>query len=823
MKSRTSAANPPVPYEDIGYNSAQTSTDYGDNPSSTDRGGNQSSDSCLGVHSAVRSNKFEPAFRLLSIAVVVLGFLPMARMVYWLYAVGGNCIGNDYVHWIKVIDGVLSGTFNWMDYPRAVFLGSHFCFFSILIELAMCSLGIWDVRLESLIGMAMLFGSTVLLWDAATTRSDGKWRWVVLACLAAINFGTTQSAILLSSMFSLRLTGLCQLGYTLALWALVRFKDKAERHGAALTLVAMGGILASYSCGAALPVWGSLFVALILLGYRRIRELAIFFFSMIVGLFPYLYFFIADHKKDPNLAAGLGKVGMDPSQIIDLIGRPLCNGIGQNFNSIAIGHVAGLLGLAFLAGMLLAERRKLLPSAKFAVIVSLVVFSAIASCLLIEVRAQIAPWYATMMKYYWLGFATLAILVLRAAFDSQTKKSQRERLLVGGISGAAMLCFLVLYAMTNVSFEDKQFYLLTRTPASESCQRHYQTAPTYGEDLLFQWGAGNQYFCRLLGSVLHKHGLLSFNRTQEWTLQGEYFLDSVSFNRNPNCPTPHWIGGNRADRIKSWRDYDHLNLSVQAPQTVRWQVSLPQAATDARFETSCALAVRKYHQSNRADTLPIAARISVVPELHAESGVSFTKPISVKEGWSKIEIPLNQFVGEPVVISFSCLQPQTKTTNGFADAAVFEYPRISFKQDHPQTDETETANIKPENTDLSPSFHQPVVTDLSLATSPGLNVVATPRNDLNLNQFSHLYFRAIAGGAIAPVVRAKLNLNDSRTMVITVPLLLDNLKHAYTYDFKLLELPANTILHSIDFTTCGANQAEQNNTAISDVHLLRVH
>jgi hypothetical protein len=767
-----------------------------------------------------RKDGFESTFKVLAVAFVLLGFLPMVRMVYWLYAVGGNCIGNDYVHWIEVIDGVLAGTFNWADFPRAVFLGSHFCFFSILCELAMCVLGIWDVRLESLIGICLLFVSTFLLWDATTTKSDGKWRWIVLTCAAAINFGTTQSAILLGSMFSLRLTGLCQLGYTLALWALIKFSDK--RRNTALILVALGGIVASYSCGAALPVWGSLLVAVLMLGYRRIREWAFFFASMFVGLFPYAYFFLLDHKQDPNLSGGLGRVGMDPSQFIDLIGRPLCNGIGSNFGYIEIGHVAGVLGLGFLIAMLLSANRKVLPKSVLVVSVSSICFSAIAASLLLEVRAQIAPWYATMMKYYWLGFSTLAVYLLKSACHNSGESSRRSRLISGGISGAALVCFLTLYLMTNVSFDDKQFYLLTRTPASESFQRHYQTAPTYAEDLLFQWGPGNQYFCKLLGSVLQRHGLLSFGSNQERTLQGDFFLDAVSFNRRPNYPRPLWITGSRADRVKSWRDYDHLNLCLQPPQTVTWRLAIPAGARAAILETSCTRAEMKYPHDTSTSAMPVAARVSVEPDSpNFAAGVAFIKPLSSHNGWSKIEIPLTQFVGKEIKISFSCLRPDNAAGRSFA-GAVFQYPRIAFKQDRLQTAAALSDDMRPENTDASPAFHQPTAADLLLRTSPGSTVAVVPAHNLLLNQFSHLYFRATTGSVITPLVNVKFNFKNNPTATVVIPLLLDSHDHAYTYDFKLLALPAETELSSIDLTASGTIKGEKINAVISDVRLLRV-
>ncbi|HEY9716144.1 MAG TPA: hypothetical protein V6C69_01640 [Trichormus sp.] len=773
-----------------------------------------------GKDKADRRNGFEPAFKVLTVAVVLLGFLPMVRMVYWLYALGGNCIGNDYVHWIKLIDHALAGTLNWLDFPRAVFLGSHFCFFSILAELAMCSLGVWDVRLESLIGICLLCVSTFLLWDATTTKSDGRWRWLVLACSAAINFGTTQSAILLGSMFSLRLTGLCQLGYTIALWALIKFSDK--RRNTALILVALGGIVASYSCGAALPVWGSLLVAVVMLGYRRISELAFFFASMFVGLFPYAYFFLVDHKHDPNLAGSLGKVGMDPMQIIDLIGRPLCNGMGRNFGYIEIGHIAGVLGLGFLIAMLLSANRKVLPKSMFTVSISLIAFSAIAAGLLIEVRAQIAPWYATMMKYYWLGFSTLAIYLLKSAWDSSSGSLRPARLISGGIGGAALVCFLTLYLITNVSFDDKQFYLLTRTPASESLQRHYQTAPTYAEDLLFQWGPGNQYFSTLLGSVLQKHGLLSFGPNQEWTLQGDFFLDSVSFNRQPNYSAPLWITGNRADRSKSWRDYDHLNLCLEAPQTVTWRLTVPAGARAVNFETSCARAEKKYHQHANSTAIPVAARVSIKPDSDKfAAGIAFSKPLYSRSGWSKIEIPLTQFAGKDIDVSFSCLSPDNAEAGSF-DGAVFQYPRITFKQDRLQSTAALADDVRPENTDVSPAFHRPTAADLILPTLPGSSATVAPAHNLILNQFSHLYFRAATGSVFTPLVSVRLNFKNNPTATVVIPLMLDHRDHAYTYDFKLLALPAGAELGSIDLTASGTIKGEKIDAVISDVRLLRV-
>jgi hypothetical protein len=251
-------------------------------------------------------------------------------------------------------------------------------------------------------------------------------------------------------------------------------------------------------------------------------------------------------------------------------------------------------------------------------------------------------------------------------------------------------------------------------------------------------------------------------------------------------------------------------------------LTVPAGARAVNFETSCARAERKYPQHASSTAVPVAARVSIKPDSDKyAAGVAFSKALSSRSGWSKIEIPLTQFVGKDIDVSFSCLGPDNAEA-GSSDGAVFQYPRITFKQDRLQSTDTHANDVRPENTDASPAFHRPTAADLVLPTSPGSTVTATPAHNLLLNQFSHLYFRATTGSVFTPLVNVRLNFKNHPTATVVIPLLLDHHEHAYTYDFKLLSLPADAELSSLDLTASGTIKGERIDAVISDVRLLRV-
>jgi len=113
-----------------------------------------------------------------------------------------------------------------------------------------------------------------------------------------------------------------------------------------------------------------------------------------------------------------------------------------------------------------------------------------------------------------------------------------------------------LVALSNRDYGSKLVFLQTRTPASASCLRNYNLAPSYCEQYVFNWGVGHPGFLAQLARPLQRNDLSVFSSNEEWNLQGDWALDTV-WVKFPGRPRATWAEDS-PNRPLPFYDFRHL-------------------------------------------------------------------------------------------------------------------------------------------------------------------------------------------------------------------------------------------------------------------------
>ena len=140
----------------------------------------------------------------------------------------------------------------------------------------------------------------------------------------------------------------------------------------------------------------------------------------------------------------------------------------------------GLLLLAFLAGYYTVKRLWLKESA-FAL--SLALFAILNLLAAAIFRPMMAPWYSVYAGFFWI-----AVLALLSGLQREFFAAKQIKWAV--LSTLASLGCLLLLALSNLSYRDKDAFRFSHGPASEGVMRHFLDVPTYGEINLFSFTVG---------------------------------------------------------------------------------------------------------------------------------------------------------------------------------------------------------------------------------------------------------------------------------------------------------------------------------------------
>lgn len=748
------------------------------------------------------------AFLSASVLSVLAGLYCVLRLWDLILNVGGNNISNDYVAFIQVIDRVLTGDYNWTRFIKETVAGTHCVAIPVLFHIFVARFLEWNARSELIIGLGVNLVRALLVTSLLTYSFHKRLRPLVFGLVLALIFSVSQASMHLfgQSCFPVALT---VFGFVLGLWGLVKFKGSF----AAIAVMLFGGFIATLSMGNMLCCWFAFLVSLIVLGYRRPRDYVIWLGGLLIALVPYALFVLGRMKAGAGGASALG-----PYYVIDMIGRQFANDIGFNCGRLAMAEYAGILGLVSLvvaaSGCALLKRWPVSARASL----SMCSYGLASAVMLSVVRQMVAPWYTGFLSMFWLGL--LGLFVTMFARKSLFKESACPDETAGGtpdrtrVHLALKLLALVLignivflYFKSNRSWTDKHTFLFTRAPASESALRHYRTAPTYCEGLLFQWGDGTAGAVQELGTPLERHRLSAFSDHQEWALQGDFLLHDVRVTEHASKPDIKWLQGWSVDRTFKWSHYQHANLYLNSPNCVDWTVTFPADLRSAVLRTE----VRLAHKMPERDGATFKIVVKEPGQAQFGSPV-FEKTVTVGRP-VLIELPLTQWRGQKITLRFTSDGGQDPAD----DAVVLRYPVISVVR-NPMTALPPRAPVQaiPENVDVSPDFPKrfqreerlPAITNSDwVRRSFGLKMPVSGAEKLRdyvksfpsiclsferpfpINEFSHLKLRMSAGKKVASrSMKAVLTSDRGVESYFSMPLIPDEGEHDYLYDLKLLEL-----------------------------------
>ena len=489
--------------------------------------------------------------RLLVAASVFLALLPPARMGWIVLTYGENNLSNDYLGRVGLVGALLDGTWTLGEFIKGAWIaGGHSTISLVSIYWLNARLFAWNVRVELVLGLAVAAATLALIVTALPARI----RWPLLPLLSLLLFSTARVTSFTYGESTLQM-GLAQLGVAAGAWACVRC---ADRPVALAAWLAAGGLLASWSWGGGVMAWPVFLLALLALRVRSPLAWTVFAAAAALGLAQYVFLLVLR----PVVGEGTSRLQLAsaPRTLLELLGRPLSNDVAVNLGPMHSAQLVGILGVLVLVAGLPALAGGLRPVISPVVLLAWSILVAIQIALF---RGGVAPWYVSPMTVYWVGAIGL---VASTGFALR-------------IPALAVIALLVL--RIQPTWEDKSFYLPSRSPASAACLREWKTAPRACRDRVFQWGKVLAGEMEWLGTNLETRRLSVFGPHRTYLLQGDVILGRVAFEPGEAPAFLSRDGRTPGDP----NDFHRLDLVMPARASATWRVDLPPNLARAVFVT----------------------------------------------------------------------------------------------------------------------------------------------------------------------------------------------------------------------------------------------
>jgi hypothetical protein len=566
----------------------------------------------------------------------LLALVPILRMSMIVADTGAEVPSNDMLLTIDLIDAVLDGRYDWTNYFKDTFLvGSHSIAVPVLIRLAFVTLTDWNIACELWFSFSLSLAKLYLLVRLfqIPTTPDQSWKNAVLwPILSLAIFSTSQTDLYTFSESGLGFQPL-HLGLLIALHGI--FSRSGRTSGA--WLVAGGGLVACYCCGAAPPFWPIALVAMFLVGYRSWLHYAIVLTGLVLGCWPYVFYkYCCPNTSHFQESQGLW---FSPWVWTKALGWPLARGFDSE---IALLHgVFGILGA--LTALLGWTRRLTIKQAhSFGPAVVVLVYSLVLIFTIVKFRGEsFAPWYSCHFIFFWFG----VIGIFHALWASPTPPQTRaidSSLTTASLVGLGIIA--TLFIQTNFTYTDKAFYLNGRGPAAASVMREFRNAPPGTERFVFQWGNPTQAQLHQLGSCIEKHRLSTFAPNQIWSLQGDVAIDKVFVEE---CSPPIFWRGQTPNPIP-FHDYHRLNLYTHPPTKVCWQITLPKDLSSVQLRTAATI----------SSEAPWEGADGVRAFLYLEEKTGSRRLLwehrlgTRRKHWSQCNVSLDPWIGQTVTLHF---------------------------------------------------------------------------------------------------------------------------------------------------------------------------
>ena len=562
---------------------------------------------------------------------LLLALLPPARMAWIVFTNGENNLSNDYVGRVPLVASMLGGAGSLGKFVHEAWIGGAHSGLAVFpIYYLSARFFEWSVWFELGLGL-VLVAATLALLTASVRRSA---RWPLLPLLSLLFFSTSRVSVFTFGEPALQY-GLSQLGVAIGAFALARWPGRPIALALAL---AFGGILASWSWGGGIMAWPVFFAALVVWRVRGVAAWAILTGGAAAGLAQYAWIL---PQEMASVAAGSVSWATRGRLFLDLLGRPLANGIGHA-DPNRWSQAAGAAGLLALAAMLVVFRMRLRAQPAPLLLVAWALLVALEIALF---RTAAAPWYASPMALFWAG-----LLMLLAAAPPPLR-------------AAGILAVGLLTLRVQRTWEDKSVYLPSRSPASAACLREWRTHAEPCHDRLFQWGGPNLTEAVMLGEPLERHRLSVFGPRRTYLLQGDVAVGRVRL--EPETAPSFFSDDGRTRRDVN--DFHRLDLVLASGTAVTWRVDLPPGTRRATFSTVIRAAPGD-------PMLGRGARVSVT----AEGSPVFLEERAFlpRDTARPLSIDLSSLAGRCVTLRLS-----TEETHEGDTPLIFRAPKIELRVD----------------------------------------------------------------------------------------------------------------------------------------------
>jgi hypothetical protein len=784
----------------------------------------------VGIKQAgVRAARAKRALALAAMSALAL--LPILRMVYTLGVIGENNLSNDAGPFLsRFLTPVMAGSYHWLDFPRDTFINTHSNIFPGLLFILLAYTSRLEVHAILYLGVLLALIRLWLLNDVigrCCGLNSAIGRAALWLALSGLVFSISQMSVYEFPLLTIKY-GLSNLGTALGVWGLTRYRGKMV----AVWLAAGSAIVATMSNASGFALWPAFLIGMWLLGFRRARQFVVLSLGAAISILPYLSFLFM--SRTPSASSKFVSL-FRPVLILDILGRPLANGIGSDYGPLPMAEVAASIGviLCSTVAVLLWMGRAKRPLHSVAPLIILVAVGLLTACQISLFRLQISPWYAGVVMDFWIGLTGLAFALWfqterAAGANAQQHASNLNppRILnsLSWLAGAnarvwsvvAIASIAVLYLATNRTRADKSFYVQSRSPVSAACLRNYRTAPTYCECSLARWLPGNPRYLAMLARPLEENRLSVFAPRQEWSLQGDSILGSVDYYQ-AGAEDIYWAPGIEGDRAPI-TDYRQLDLVLAPANSVSWTIDIPQNMEHGEFKSAIAARIA----SAWPETSPVLCKVSIHGEGEAER-VVYSRMVGPKDSWwTAFRVPLDGYRGMTVTIRLSVSGENGAPGTG----ALYQYPSIELFLNEAASRESDPGPMVPSNTDLSPRFPkthgafrinlqdpllwnrdgpadtsgQPIGS-WSIANADSTLRYVGPLAVLP-SEYSQLYIRISASEDVLPRAVAVAFSIDGRSaegdsLSVAIPLLADSAPHSYTFDLKTLGLPSSAVITGI--------------------------
>ena len=490
-----------------------------------------------------------------------------------------NCHTTDFSYFAPCVDELvhLEPSLESVEkFIKSAYFGQHFFLLQIICHSLIAVSTEWNAQSEMIFGL--ILGVLLCETIARSMRHQCRTRHNLQFSLALLFvFGTTNTSVFLNGQPAIS-AGLVLLCYSLIICLATKESASACDLIILALLLAVSAVLGSYLFTVTLA---AVILCATLLNRRFLLRPILF------GTFSSVVIIAAIALMRPPMENLNAPLMLRPTVFLSILARPFFANLGTDFNVDNATIFYGIFGLlwALMASVayLLLKRTPFRP--EFAASLSFILFGAAMAFIISLGRSTIAPWYSIFAQMFWLGLLALTLAVLRLGKNATKSNIETKRHLVHRVALVNLTVLAILYAVSNISFQNKDWYASVHGPVSASVLRHYQTAPTYGENFVNCAAKSGPLFLQSLAEPLRKNSWSAFSSRQVWHLQGDYLLSSVRVASTPDGGTPFWILKNDINRSIDFKGSRRLNLYLCKGSAVEWELEIPATVQSAYFVT----------------------------------------------------------------------------------------------------------------------------------------------------------------------------------------------------------------------------------------------